>query len=108
MDGLTVGIWQIADQSLQWIGRSAAWVLLRRHPTRDESTLCAATGGALVCMVLGGVVGFALSDPSQNIDAMGGTTLGCLLGVCMGFVFGVCVETISSMLKDLLSTLSPK
>ena len=46
MNGLTLGFWDSADQSLQWIGRSAAWLLLRRHSTRDESALCAATGGA--------------------------------------------------------------
>jgi hypothetical protein len=108
MNGLTLGFWEIADQSLQWIGRSAAWLLLRRHFTRDESALCAATGGALVCTVVGGVVGFALSDLSQSIGAVGGMTLGCLLGMCMGFVFGVCVETVSSTIKDLLSSLSPK
>lgn len=109
MSGLTLGFWDIADRSLQWIGRSAASHLLRRHFTRDESALCAATGGALVCAVFGGVVGFALADLSLiNIDAIGGTILGGMLGICIGFIFGASVETVSSTIKDLLRFLGSK
>jgi hypothetical protein len=108
MIGLTLGFWDIADQSLQWIGRSAASHLLRKHFTRDESALCAATGGALVCAVFGGVVGFALSDLSRSINAIGGTILGGLLGISIGFSFGASVETVSSMIKDLLRSLDSK
>ena len=108
MIGLRLGFWDIADQSLQWIGRSAAWLLLRKHFTRDESALCAATGGALVCALFGGAVGFVLSDPSRNIDAIVGTILGGLLGVCLGFIFGVSIEAVSSTFKDLLRSLGSK
>ena len=108
MGELTFGFWSIADQSLQWIGRSAAWLLLRRHSTRDERALCAATGGALVCAVSGGVVGFTLSDPSRDLGAIGGTILGGLLGVCTGIFFGVFVETVDSTIKDLLRSVSSK
>ena len=106
MEALTPGFWGIADQSLQWIGRGAAWILLRRHSTRDESTLCAAAGGALICAVFGGVVGFALSDLSRDISVIGGTILGGLLGVCIGFIFGAFVEIIDGTIKDLLRSLN--
>jgi uncharacterized membrane protein required for colicin V production len=108
MIGLRLGFWDIADQSLQWTGRSAAWLLLRKHFTRDESALCAATGGALVCALFGGAIGFALSSTSQNIDAMAGTIIGGLLGVCFGFIFGVSVEAVSGTIKDLLRSLDSK
>jgi hypothetical protein len=108
MIGLRLGFWDIADQSLQWFGRGAAWLLLRKHFTRDESTLCAATGGALVCAVLGGVVGFALSDFSRTIDVIGGAMLGGLLGVCLAIIFGVSVEVVSSTMKDLMRSLDSK
>jgi hypothetical protein len=108
MIGLTLGFWEIADQILQWIGRSAAWLLLRKHFTRDENALCAATGGALVCAVFGGVVGFALSDLSRDMGAIGGAILGGLLGLCFGFIFGVSVEALSSTMKDLLRSLGSK
>jgi hypothetical protein len=109
MSGLTLGFWEIADQSLQWIGRSAAWHLARRRFTRDESVLCAAAGGALACAVFGGVVGFSLADFSlNNIGAIGGTILGGMLGICIGFIFGASVETVSSTIKNLLMSLDSK
>ena len=108
MGELTFGFWSIADQSLQWIGRGAAWILLRRHSTRDESTLCAAVGGALICAVFGGVVGFALSDSSRDVSAIGGTILGALLGGCIGIIFGTFVEIVDSTIKDLLRSLNAK
>jgi hypothetical protein len=108
MTGLTFGVWDIADQSLQWVGRSATWLLLRRHFTSDESSLCAATGGALVCAVFGGVAGFALSDLSRDFGVIDATIFGGLLGVCIGFIFGASVETVSSTIKDLLRSVSSK
>jgi hypothetical protein len=108
MIGLTLGFWEIADQCLQWIGRSAAWLLLRKHFTRDESALCAATGGALICAVYGGVVGFALSDLSREMNAIGGAILGGLLGACLGITVGVSVEALSSTMRDLLRSLGSK
>ena len=74
----------------------------------DESATYAATGGALVCAVFGGVVGFTLSDPTQNIGAIGGTILGGSLGVCLGIIFGSFVVTVDSMIKDLLRSLNSK
>jgi hypothetical protein len=104
----TPGSWEIADQSFQWIGRGAQWILLRRHSTTDECTLCAATGGALVFATFGGVVGFALSKLSGDISVIGGTILGGLLGVCIGFSFGAVVEIIDSTIKDQLRSINPK
>ena len=96
MNGPSFGIWDLADQSLQWIGKSVSWLMLRRDSKIDEGSLCAATGGALVCGLFGGVVGFALSGSSPNIGAVGGIILGGLLGVCLGICFGVFVETVDS------------
>jgi uncharacterized protein YcfJ len=108
MNGLTFGVWDSADQSLQWIGRSAAWLLLRRRFTRDESAFCAATGGSLVCAVFGGVVGFVLSGLSRDMSTIDATILGGSLGVCLGFVFGATVETVSSTIKHMLRSLDSK
>jgi hypothetical protein len=108
MGELTFGFWSIADQGLQWIGRGAAWILLRSHPTRDESTLCAVAGGALICAMFGGVTGFSLSDLSRGVSVIGGTILGGLLGVCIGLIFGALVEVIDSEIKGLLRSLNSK
>ena len=108
MGELTFGFWSIADQSLQWIGRGAAWILLRSHPTRDESTLCAVAGGALICAMFGGVTGFSLSDLSRGMSVIGGTILGGLLGVCIGLIFGAFVEVIDSEIMGLLRSLNSK
>ena len=102
MKGLTRGCWDTIDQCLQWIGRSTTRLLLRRHLTTDENASYAAIGGALLCAVCGGVAGFALSDSSGGMGVIDGTILGGLLGVCIGIMFGSIVETIDSMIKDLL------
>lgn len=102
------GFWGIFDRNLQWIGRGTARLLLRKHSTTDEGPLDAAIGGALVCAVFGGICGFALSDHSKNITAIDGTILGCLLGLCMGISLGSLVETIHSLIEDLLRSLNPK
>jgi hypothetical protein len=100
--------WGTADQSLQWVGRTASWIFLRRHYSRDECTLCAGAGGALIFAVFGGVVGFALSDLSRDIGVIGGTILGGMLGGCIGFIFGAYVEIIDSAIKALLRSLNSK
>ena len=102
MNGLTRGCWDTIDQCLQWIGRGTARLLLRRHSTTDENVLYAAIGGALVFAVCGGVAGFALSESSGGMGVIDGTILGGMLGVCIGIMFGSIVETIDSMIKDLL------
>lgn len=108
MNGLTFGVWNISDQGLQWTRKSAAWLLLRRNSKSDESALCAATGGALVCAVFGGVVGFALSDLSRDIGVIDATIVGGWLGVCSGFIFGASVETVGSTIEDLMRSLNSK
>ena len=108
MNGLTRGFWDIADQSLQWLGRGAVCLLWRGHSTADENALNAEIGGALVCAAIGGVVGFAFSEPSQDLGALDGTILGGLLGVCIGILFGSLVETVDSSIKYLLRSLNPK
>jgi hypothetical protein len=108
VEALTLGSWAIADRSFQFIGRGAVWLLFRRHSPKDESALYAAAGGALICAVFGGVVGFALSNLSRDISVVEGTILGGLLGVCIGFSFGAFVESIDSTIKDLLGYLNSK
>lgn len=108
MAGLTRGFWDIVDQNLEWIGRSAVRLVSRRRSTTDASTLDAAIGGALVCAAFGGVVGFALSGSSREIGAIGGAMLGGLLGVCIGILFGSFAETAASTIKDLLRSLNSK
>jgi hypothetical protein len=108
MNGLTIGVWEIADRSLQWIGRGAVWLLFRWHFAGDEGALSAATGGSCVCVLFGGVLGFALSNSSQNVSAIDATILGGSLGVCMGFCFGASVETASSTIKEMLKSLDSK
>ena len=108
MNGLTPGIWDIADQSLQWLGRGAICQLLRRQYTTDDCDLYAATGGALVCAAFGGVVGFVFSGPSRDLGAIDGTILGGLLGVCVGMLFGSFVESVDASIKDMLRYLNSK
>ena len=108
MNGFTCGFWAVADQSLQWIGRCAAWLLLKRPSTEGRSAVDAAIGGALVCAVFGGVAGFALSDLSRGIGAIDGAILGSSLGVCLGISFGAFVESVDSAIKDLLRSFDPK
>ena len=108
MNGLTRGFWDIIDQCLQWIGRGTARLLLRRHSTTGEGVLYAVIGGALVCAICGGVVGFALSDSSGDKGVIDGTILGGLLGVCVGIMFGSIVETVDSTIKDLLRSVNSK
>jgi hypothetical protein len=108
MNNQARGFWGIADQSLQWIGRGIAWLLLRRRSTTDEGPLDAAIGGALVCAAFGGIFGFVLSDHSRNITAIDGTILGSMLGMCIGILFGLFVETIHTAINDLLRSLNSK
>ncbi len=108
MNGLIPGIWEIADQGFQWLGRGVAWLLFRRRPTSDESTLCAAAGSALVWAAFGGVIGFFISGPSRDVGAIGGMILGGLIGACLGICFGVFVETIDTEIKGALRSLDSK
>jgi len=108
MNESTCGCWAIADRSLQWIGKGAAWLLLRRPSTEGERALYAAIGGALVCAVFGGVLGFALSGLSREISAIDGAILGSSLGVCLGILFGSFIETVDSTIKDLLRSYNSK
>ena len=108
MNGLTRGLWDIIDQCVQSNGRGTARLLLRRHSTTGEGVLYAVIGGALVCAICGGVVGFALSDSSGDKGVIDGTILGGLLGVCVGIMFGSIVETVDSTIKDLLRSVNSK
>ena len=106
--GFSFRPWKCMDQVLQRIGKSAAWPLTRRRSAEEESTVYAATGGALLCLMLGGIAGFALSVSSRNIDPIDGAVLGVLLGMFIGIMFGACVETVDRMISDLLKSLDSK
>jgi len=103
-----LGFWGFVDEILQWIGSAATWHLKRRHSTEEERTADAATGGALVWLVLGAAVGFAFSHSARNINVIVGTILGALLGACSGVMFGATVEAVDSTIKDLLRSLNSK
>lgn len=107
MKGLTFGFWDIVDQALRWIGRCTTW-FVKRADKGEEVSADALVGGALVCAVFGGLVGFALSDPRQNLGTAEGVIIGCLLGVCMGVFLGSFVETVDITIKNLLSSLKSK
>ena len=109
MNLFTLRPWASMDRILQWIGRGAARLLgIKRHSTEEESTADAMTGGALVCTAIGAVAGFFLSYSSRNIDAVDGTILGALLGVCIGITFGSFVETVDDAITNLLGSLGSK
>lgn len=108
MKGLTFGFWDVVDRTLRWIGKCTTWFLVKRADKGEEDFADALVGGGLVCAVFGGVAGFALSDPSRNIDTSEGVIIGCLLGLCMGIFLGSFVETVDNTIKDLLRSLNSK
>ena len=101
MSGLTFGFWDILDQTLRWIGKSATG-FLRKPGQEAENVVYATIGGALVCAVYGGVVGFALSDFSRRITTIDGAAIGVLIGACIGVFLGAFVDMVDSKIHDLL------
>lgn len=105
---LTLGFWGIVDLTLRWIGKGVSWFLIKKSERGKENAAYAIIGGALVCAVIGGVIGYALSDLSRDIATLGGTVLGGMLGACAGIFFGSLVEAVDDEINDLLRSLSSK
>jgi hypothetical protein len=100
-----LGFWGIVDESLQWIGKSAAQLLTRRSCPAEENAII---GGALLCAVIGGVTGFALSDFSRSMTLTAGAIIGGLLGACSGVLFGSFVVTVDDTIRHVLACLKWK
>lgn len=107
MSSLRLGFWGIADETLQRVGRGAAWLVARRGGKVGERAAYAIIGGALLCAVFGGVTGFVISDVSLRF-ATEGAIIGGLLGACMGVLFGSFVETVDDNIRQVLGSLKPK
>lgn len=105
MTAFTLGFWGTVDGSLQWVGKCASRLLARRSCSAEEN---AVIGGVLVCAVLGGLTGFALSDFSRDMTVTVGAIIGTLVGACMGVLFGSFVETVDDTIKHVLSSLNSK
>lgn len=108
MNRSALGFWGIADQSLRLVGKGAAWVLTRRIKTEEEYDSYAMIGGAVVCAVFCGIVGFALSDRSRSIATIEAAVIGGLLGICVGIPFGAFVESVDGGIQDMLRSLKSK
>ena len=103
MKAPALGIWDIADEALRLIGRSAAWSV-RRKLSREQEYAYALIGGALVCTVFGAAVGFAISHVPREA-AIDGVILGGLLGLCVGMFLGACVEAVDGSIQRALRSL---
>ena len=108
MNRVAPGFWDVVDFSFRWIGKSAARLLRIRPESAEANTAYALTGGALVWMAFGGVVGFGLSGHSRDMATMEGVILGCLLGACTGVFFGSLVEAIDDSINNVLRSLNTK
>jgi hypothetical protein len=108
MDGWTLGFWDVVDLALRQIGKGSVWLLMRKPGKGVPGPAYALIGGALVCTLFGGVVGFALSDFSRNMPMVEGAILGGLLGACMGIFLGSFVEAVDDTINDVLRSVSSK
>jgi hypothetical protein len=107
MSAFTHGFWGTADQSLQRIGKGAAWLLTRGSGKADDVAY-AALGGSLLCATLGAVLGFALSDLSRSMVVIEGAIIGLLLGACVGVFFGSIVEAVDEYIQHVIGSLTLK
>ena len=107
MNGLTFGFWDIVDQTLGWIGKSASW-FMRKPGQEAENVAYVTIGGALVSAAYGGVAGLALSGLSRRITTIEGATIGVLIGACIGVFLGSFVDMVDCKIHDLLRSLDSK
>ena len=107
MSGFARGFWGTADNSLQYIGKETARLLTRTSGTAEDVAY-AATGGSLLCAVVGAAMGFALSDLSRSMATIEGAVVGLLLGACVGVFFGSFVESVDKYIRGVLGSLRVK
>jgi uncharacterized YccA/Bax inhibitor family protein len=108
MKGLPLGSWEILNATFRMIGKGAAWVAMRKIGCDEECVAYAMIGGAVLCAVFCGAIGFIFSDHSGSAAAIAGAIIGGLLGVCIGIFFGASVGTVDSTIKHLLRSLNSK
>jgi hypothetical protein len=107
MSGFAHGFWGTVDYSLQRIGKSTVWLVTRNSGTAEDVAY-AVLGGSLSCAVMGGAIGFALSDLSRSMLTIEGATLGLLVGACVGVFFGSFVGAVDGYIRNLLGSLRSK
>jgi len=103
MSGFAYGFWGTLDNSLQYIGRGTARLLVRESDSAEDAAY-AAIGGSLLCAAFGALVGFGVSDLSRNMATIEGAGIGLLLGACVGVFFGSFVETVDEYIRGMLSS----
>jgi len=108
LKGFPFGVWRLADTTLETIGKGAAWVVTKRVGCSSECIAYAMIGGAVLCAVIFGAAGFALSDHSGAAAAMEDAIFGGVLGACIGIVFGASVYIVESVIEGVLKSLDSK
>jgi hypothetical protein len=97
------GFWGAAHWILDVIGRGAAWFLpTKRAVSEDE--VYAMTGGAVVGVLFGGILGLVLSDESHAINVVTGATIGGLVGAWTGMISGAIVQTVDEAVHEWLNS----
>lgn len=107
MNSSAAGLWDIAEAALCSIGRGAARLMRRKISSDKEYAVYAMIGGALLCTAFGAVIGFALSDLSQNAS-IEGAIIGGLLGACVGIFLGASVDAVDSTIQAALKSFKSK
>jgi hypothetical protein len=108
MNGLRFGAWKLLNAILRMVGRGVAWVVIGKAGCVEECVAYAMIGGAVLCALFCGALGFAFLDHSGDVAAAGGAIVGGLLGVCIGIGFGASVDTVESNIEDVLRSLDSK
>jgi hypothetical protein len=108
MNGLRFGAWKTLNATLRTVGKGVAWVVVRKAGCTEESVADAMIGGAVLCALFCGALGFAFLDHSGDAAAAGGAIVGGLLGVFVGIGFGASVDTVDSTIDDTLKYLDSK
>lgn len=108
MSGLRFGAWKALDATLRAVGKAVAWVVVRKTGCTEDCVAYAMIGGAVLCALFCGTLGFAFSDHSGTTAAIAGAIVGGLLGVFVGIGFGASVDTVEANIEDTLKSLDSK
>ena len=108
MNGLRFGAWKALNATLRAVGKGVAWVVVRKAGCSEECVAYAMIGGAVLCALFCGALGFAFSDHSGTTAAIAGAIVGGLLGVFIGIGFGASVDTVETTIEDALKSLDSK
>jgi hypothetical protein len=105
MKALAGGVWGTSHRILDSIGRGALSCLPLHARPRDNEAL-SLTGGAIVGALLGGGLGFILSDESHHLNLIAGAIIGGLVGVTTGIGWGGIVQSVDDYIRTLLNSVS--